>query len=1003
MEIQMPLKGQMIETETDAAQSEDATQPIGIAQPASFFQRLSFRMGGGVIFFVILVMVANYYVTQTRGREVIVEQVNKLNDKVGEAIVLKLNERLVATESLTTALANISLVLPKDEKMFQEVIPHLIENAGMKKLIAGGGIWPEPNAFKQGIERRSFFWGRNREGMLKFYDDYNDPEGNGYHHEEWYVPARFMAKGEVYWSKSYMDPYSREPMVTCTVPMWNEDGFQGVATIDLKLTGLSGFMAEQAKLIGGYAFAVDRNNRLLTFPSVQEEYFASISQNDFPSMQVLAEKNAGFNQIAKILSDIDEKQLKAVNNSKTDNLLKLTQEINTGSYQIEEKEALMIAAMLLRENDLSSEDEHFLFESDPILNEPISVRVFTMINTSWKLVVSMPVKYTDAVVLEITERMLSLLFVLLALSTVIYFLFFKAAFLFPVNKLTSQVRKLVSREDYVTKLDLDGVDELSQLASWFNIRTAQLSDVLDKLKVKNIALDDARLESDQANRTKNIFLASMSHDIRTPMNAIVGMSDVLGKSELDLEQSNYVRVINSSAQALLLLINDIMDFSKIEANQLSLDTTPFNLRETLDDCADLISFQAAEKNLEFIYFLSPNVNPNVFGDPGRIRQVILNLSANALKFTSSGRVELWIEPTHQSDGAINLHIEVRDTGIGLSPAAQESLFLPFSQGDSSIARKYGGTGLGLTISKHLAELMGGNIEYRSVENIGTTFIFNVKLEAQRVTDAPYVEDVGPRENKVLLVLGHNHFQNAVIERYAEAAFYECHICSTFQSWLDALENCKSNICISLCSDQGLLGDIDVLNDSVPEKFDHHRMIILKPQNDRLWEDLKVLAPHLTVLPLTLPLKFDALKKQLSANSSVDEVKPVSNASLEPFSKKRLLVVEDNKVNQQVIIIMLRHLGLSADVANDGVEAVEALQNKDYDLILMDWQMPRMDGLEATRRIRALSFKVKPIIIAVTANAMSGDIDKCIEAGMDDYLSKPIRRDKIESTLRKWLT
>jgi len=988
---------------TSEEASLDAVCIANSAQSTSIFQRLSFRMGVGGCLFVVLVMAATYYVAQTRGREVVVEQANKLNAKIGEAIVLKLNERLSATESLTTSLANLGLILPKDENMFLRVIPNLIDNAGMKNLIAGGGIWPEPNDFDEDVERRSFFWGRNEHGVLKFYDEYNNTKGNGYHQEEWYVPARYMKKGQVYWSKSYMDPYSREPMVTCTVPMWDEEGFHGVATIDLKLAGLSEFMAEQARLIGGYALAVDRNNRLLSFPNVDEKYFLSSNgESDFPTMKELAMDNPGFENLSRILIDIDEELLKKVDLSKTENLFELTNRIAADSYQIDVPEASMIAAMLLGERYLLQEEKHSLLYSDPILREPVSVRVFTMLNTNWKLVVAMPLKYTDAVVSTITNSMLRLLFILLALSAIIYGIFFKAAFLLPVNKLTSQVRKLVSREDYVTKLNIHGAGELSQLAGWFNIRTTQLSDALDKLNIKNTALDEARLESDQANRTKNIFLASMSHDIRTPMNAIVGMSELLGKSELGAEQSNYARVINSSAQALLLLINDIMDFSKIEANQLNLEKIAFNLRETVDDCADLIAFQASEKKLEFIYFLSPDINPNLIGDPSRIRQIILNLAGNALKFTKSGRVELWIETTHQDDGNVNLHVEVRDTGIGLSASAKESLFMPFLQGDDSITRKFGGSGLGLTISKHLAELMGGSIGYRSVENIGTTFTFSVKLKAQYKLQEVYPEHVGSHEKNILFVLSQNHFQNAVIERYAEAANYECQICSTLQSWLSVVENCESNSCVSFCGDLGLLGDLEQLCKTLPSDLVQHRMIVLKSQNDNSWSDLKIKVPQLNILPVTLPLKLDVFNKQLNMDSDVELKTSNETVSLSPLNHKKVLVVEDNKVNQQVIIIMLRHLGLNAEVVNDGIEAVEALQNKYYDLILMDWQMPRMDGLEATRRIRALSFDTKPVIIAVTANAMSGDIEKCLEAGMDDYLSKPIRREKLASTLEKWL-
>ncbi|MFT5760601.1 MAG: signal transduction histidine kinase/BarA-like signal transduction histidine kinase [Alteromonadaceae bacterium] len=983
--------------------SLDTVRISNSAQSTSFFQRLSFRMGVGCCLFVVLVMTATYYVAQTRGREVVLEQANKLNSKIGETIVLKLNERLSSAESLTIALANLALILPKDEATFQLVIPSLIDNAGMKNLIAGGGIWPEPSAFKENVERHSFFWGRNQQGVLQFYDEYNNPDGKGYHHEEWYVPARYMKKGQVYWSRSYMDPYSHEPMVTCMVPMWDELGFHGVATIDLKLAGLSEFMIEQAKLIGGYALAVDRNNRLLSLPGDDKNYFSNLSnESNFPTMDELALSNPGFDGLLKILIDIDVEILKKANVSNTENLFDLSKRLTVDSYQINLAEASMIAAMLLGEQYLLQEEKHSLLSTDPILNEPVSVRVFTMLNTNWKLVVAMPLKYTDAVVSEITDSMMTLLFMLLAISGVIYGVFFKAAFLLPLNKLTSQVRRLVSREDYVTRLNTNGADELSQLAAWFNIRTTQLSEALDKLHDKNAALDEARLESEQANRTKNIFLASMSHDIRTPMNAIVGMSELLGKSELGAEQSNYSRVINSSAQALLLLINDIMDFSKIEANELNLEQIAFNLRDTIDDCADLISFQALEKNLEFIYFLSPGINPYLLGDPSRIRQIILNLAGNALKFTDSGRVELWIETTHQSDESVNLHVEVRDTGIGLSSSAKEGLFLPFLQGDDSTTRKFGGTGLGLTISKHLAELMGGSIEFRSIENTGTTFTFSVKLKIQHKSQDIPSEQASSQTKNMLFVLGQNHFQNAVIERYADATNYESHIFNSLQSWLSAIEACESSLCVSLCGDLSLLGDLNRLSARLPPNLDQHRMIILKSQNDVYFSDFKALLPQLNLLPVTLPLKFDVFKNQFNVVSDSDQTISNENVLLKPFNHKKILVVEDNKVNQQVIMIMLRHLGLNAEVACDGLEAVEALQNKYYDLILMDWQMPRMDGLEATRRIRALSFETKPIIIAVTANAMSGDIEKCLEAGMDDYLSKPIRREKLSTTLGKWL-
>jgi len=983
---------------------------------SSFIQGLTFRMSLGIIVFIGLVMFANYVVTQTRGRDVIVEQADKLNHAIGEKIILKLRERLASTESLTTALAKLGLVLPKDIDIYHQVIPNIINQAGMDNLIAGGGVWHEPNAFKEGVERHSFFWGRDKSGALVYFDDYNDPKGNGYHSEEWYVPARYLKPGSVYWSKSYMDPYSLEPMVTCTVPIWDGDIFAGVATIDLKLVGLSEFMSKQAQLIGGYAFALDRNDRLLSFPKIEGATSDAIdlshfSQHEYPTLQSLVQVNAGFESIKNELDSMTIHYDKYDQNGNREQVKLLSKQLADESYQIEIEEALRIANLLLEGSKRENRYQNISIMFDPILQEESSVSVLSMKDIGWKVVIAMPARYSNAVVYKITKGMLSLLFILLFATALLYMLFFNYVFLVPVNKLTHQIRKLVSREDYITKLNVRGADELSQLASWFNIRTAQLGDALDNLQARNLDLTEAREVAEQANRSKNIFLASMSHDIRTPMNAIIGMSDVLSKTKLEPEQENYVRVINTSAQALLALINDIMDFSKIEANQLDLEKISFDFRHVIDDCADLISFQTQEKHLEFVYYLSPEINRNVLGDPNRIRQIILNLAGNAVKFTSSGRVELWLEMTYQNEDYSQLLIEVRDTGIGLSPLAQKNVFTPFAQGDSSTTRKYGGTGLGLAISKHLAELMGGSIDFRSEDGVGTTFTLKLKLKSEK----PKLSLPNPELSKqTVLILGQNHFQNTVLEQYVSAMGVASKTVHSVQAWLAELETDNTGQVTTICADLGLIGDPKILAQRLPKMMHHHKFILLAAPDDRSGIDLSILPDIFIPQFLGLPLKYDSLErvfileldsilKKDKSNASKTHPKISSDATLSRLSDKRILVVEDNRVNQQVLMIMLGYLGLTAELASDGVEAVEAVKNKDYDLILMDWQMPRMDGLEATRKIRSLKGEHKLVIIAVTANAMSGDIDKCLEAGMDDYLSKPIQKDILESTLRRWLS
>jgi len=994
--------------------AEDLSKTSDIPPENIFFlNSLSFRMIIGVMAFIVIVLAANYFVTQTRGREVIVEQANKLNYEIGAKIKFKLRERLIATEVLTTSLAKLAQTLPKDPKLFHQVIPNIINQPGMEKLVAGGGIWPEPDYFFEGVERSSFFWGRDSDGALKFYDDYNDLNGKGYHHEEWYVPTKFLAPGQVYWSKSYMDPYSREPMVTCSVPIWSKGKFQGVATIDLKLLGLSKFMSRQAALIGGYAFAMDRNDRLLSFPKDSQRQTAILDLQDFennqyPMIEDVVSLHPAFQGI---VDEIKRSQVTTFSDSQDEEISLLSANLEKQSYQIDSLESERIAAILLGFNDLRSAGQHFTINNDPILNEASSVNILALPDIGWKVVIAMPAKYANAVVAKITVGMLSSLFLVLAIVAVIYILFFNAAFLKPINKLTYQIRKLVSREDYVTKLNVNGRDELSQLASWFNIRTSQLADVLERLKTQNIDLTEAREIAEKANRSKNMFLASMSHDIRTPMNAIIGMSGFLNESTLDIEQKNYSHVIHSSAQALLSLINDIMDFSKIEANQLSLESLPFDIRQTIDDCADLISYQSAEKRLEFIYYLSPEINRHVIGDPNRIRQIILNLASNAVKFTSYGRIELWLEATYQSNKNLQLLIEVRDTGIGLSKSAQQNLFSPFVQGDASTTRKYGGTGLGLTICKHLAELMGGSIDFRSEEGVGTTFVFKVKLALAK---APLgFQELNPTINRTLLVLGQNHFQNTVIEEYAHSLGMKTHLIHTLQEWLIVHAE-KSHMPLStICTDMGLLGDVSLLAKRMPETKEKHPVVLLASQEDRDESFINTLPEGYTVNLLSLPLKLDefkaalleeeisAIREDLTLNSARSN--QVRAASLSSFSYKRILMIEDNKVNQQILLIMLKSLGLDAAVANDGVEGIEAISNKDYDLILMDWQMPRMDGLEATRKIRAMKGDDGPVIIAVTANAMSGDVERCLDAGMDDYLSKPVQKEKLENMLRKWLS
>lgn len=1001
------------------ANKEDGTHQ---ARPVetSFYKGLTFRMSFGLALFLCVVLVVNYFVAESRGRDVIIQQSDKLNDEIGKTIAISLREKLAATESLARSIAKLASVLDKDPDTFMRIIPEILNQAGMETMVAGGGIWPEPFEFDDAKERAAFFWAKNEESKLEFLNDYNDQNGRGYHLEEWYVPLRYLEPNKVYWSKSYRDPHSMEPMVTCSVPIWTNGTFSGVATVDLKLTGLSSFMQAQTSLIGGYAFALDRNDRLLSLPSTDERRLMQFdigqySENAYPTIQTLVEKNDALKSVQSELQRVSMQYEINQPLQKVHEVDLLSQKIAKKSDQIGTAEARKIARIML---ETKSADEFSLSINhgkrlsilyDPLLKEASLVSVLHLPDIGWKVVVAMPSRYTNAVVSQITSGMMSLLFILLSAAALLYLLFFNSAFLLPVNKLTQQIRSLVSREDYVTMLNINGSDELAQLASWFNIRTSQLAEALASLKNRNDELSEAREIAEQANRSKNIFLASMSHDIRTPMNAIIGLSDVLKKTGLQKDQAQYTQVINSSAQSLLSLINDIMDFSKIEANQLDLESISFDFRQVLDDCADLIFFQASEKRLEFVYFVSPSVPRFVTGDPNRLRQIILNLACNAVKFTETGRIELWVEVLSNNDQFAQLLIEVRDTGIGVNSKAQQKLFTPFVQADSSTTRKYGGTGLGLAISKHLADLMGGNIDFRSEEGVGTTFSFKLKVVKGEQSLLHARKPKLPSTN--IFVLGQNHFHNTVLENYLNAIGCSVTIAGSLQSWFDFISNDSNRDCITICTDLDLLGDFGQLKNRLLNYEETFTLLCYANQNEHYELNLGHLNEHLTLSFLSLPIKFDVLETTLFSLSEAQPDKSASlpkhnienQAPLSQFKHKKILVVEDNKVNQQVLMIMLGYLGLSADLANDGVEAIDAITSEDYDIILMDWQMPRMDGLEAARKIRLQKDISQPVIIAVTANAMSGDIEKCLESGMDDYLSKPIEKDKLEIMLRRWLS